>query len=160
MINYTYCSYSGSIFLDGLNFYYMHYDFYSDLGILNCEGDQPPSNDNQTNTPEGSNHNKGKRPKPDLHIDIGPKTELEKDTLKIGNCLHDKLSAFKIYEEKEVEETPCDFPQDIDRNGKPVLHKAFDSVTDNAFVCGDCHAIFCKDCVEDYSSSENSSPRQ
>jgi hypothetical protein len=80
-------------------------------------------------------------------VKTGPETYLEKDIEKIGKCTHDKLSNFTIDKEKEVKTTLCDFEEE---NGKPDP-LAFDSVTDNAFVCKNCHGIICKNCVVVYS---------
>lgn len=108
------------------------------------------ANTGSTNTIEESKASKQPKKKPELSVKTGPNTELEKDKEKIGKCTHDKLSNFKIDKEEEVESTLCDFEGE---NNKPD-HQAFDSVTDNAFICDSCHGILCKDCVEDYSDEE------
>lgn len=107
-------------------------------------------NTGSDNTMEGNNEGKKTKSKPNLTVKTGPETSLEKDREKIGKCTHDKLSNFIIDDEKEVKTTLCDFEGE---NGKPD-HAAFDSVTDNAFVCDNCHGIMCKDCVEIYSDEE------
>lgn len=102
------------------------------------------------NSVEGNNESKKPKSKPNLTVKTGPETYVEKDKDKIGKCTHDNLSNFIIDKEKEVETTLCDFEGE---SGKPD-HRAFDSVTDNAFVCNNCHGIMCKDCVEVYSDEE------
>jgi hypothetical protein len=102
------------------------------------------------NSIENSKPSNKPKPKPDLKITTGPTTEIEKDKEKIGKCTHDKLSLFKLDNKEDVNSTLCDFEGEF---GK-ADHKAFDSVTDNAFVCDHCHGIMCKDCIEVYSDEE------
>jgi len=90
--------------------------------------------------------------KPDLTIKIGPQTDHDKDKSKLANCTHDKTSNFKITSEEEAENTFCDFSNDTEDKGDQ--HKAFDGPSDNAFICDDCFGILCKNCVQDYSDSD------
>jgi len=145
-----------SLFID---YYYLEHNL--DLGTLNSEGTSgenstdKPANSNSDNSNEGG---KGKKPKPNLHIKVGAQSDLEKDTEKVGNCFHEDMSLFMANTSQDVEGTMCDFSDVFDSKGKVETHKAFDSATDVAFVCNNCHAVMCKDCGEDYSSSENASP--
>lgn len=120
-------------------------------GILFSESvEGSGANTGSGNSIENSKVSNQSKPKPDLKISTGPTTDVEKDKEKIGKCTHDKLSLFKIDKVEEVDSTLCDFEGE---NGKSN-HKAFDSVTDNAFVCDNCHGILCKDCIEIYSDED------
>jgi len=152
--------------LCSFDFMYIFIDYYTmehglDLGTLNCEGssgNNPTDNPGNTNPDNSNGGGKGKKPKPDLHIKVGPESDLEKDIQKIANCLHESQSVFVANTSQDAEETMCDFSDTFDSNGRVQSHKAFDSAHDAAFLCNNCHAIICKNCGEDYSSSENSSP--
>jgi len=152
--------------LCSFDFIFIFIDYYSlelglDFGTLNCEGS---SGDNSTDNPDNTNPDnsngggKGKKPKPNLHIKVGAESDLEKDIEKVGNCLHKDMSPFTANTSQNAEETICDFSDKFDSQGKVESHKAFDSASDVALVCNNCHAVMCKNCGEDYSSSENTSP--
>ena len=150
--------------LCSFDFMYIFIDYYSlelglDFGTLNCEGS---SGDNSTDNPDNTNPDnsngggKGKKPKPNLHIKVGAESDLEKDIEKVGNCLHEDKRLFMA--SQDAEDTLCDFSDKFDSQGRVESHKAFDSANDLAFVCDNCHAVMCKNCGEEYSSSENTSP--
>lgn len=152
--------------LCSFDFMMIFIDYYSlehglDLAGLNCEGNSgDDSTDNPDNpNPDNSNDgNKGKKPKPNLQIKVGAETDLEKDLEKIGKCLHEEMSLFMANTSQDAEQTLCEFSEEFDSQGKFESHKAFDSASDVAFVCDNCHAVMCKNCCEDYSSCENTSP--
>lgn len=50
-----------------------------------------------------------------------------------------------------MNETICDFSNEAESKGVQG-HQAFENVSDNALLCNNCHAIFCKECVQEYSS--------
>ena len=148
--------------LQGLNSYKFSINKFSFSGFIDGlrkiffgqkipgEGFVNPSLDDTSSKKTTLYSEKPKGKKPDLTVKTSPSTELEKDKEKIAKCTHDKLSNFKIDKLEEVESTLCDFEGE---NNNPD-HKAFDSVTDNAFICDNCHGILCKNCVEDYSDEE------
>ena len=132
-----------------------------DLGIFNCKdapGDNPPENTSNPNPDQSNSEGKPKKPKPSLQIKVGPTTDLEKDTLKVGACEHEKMSTF--VGSKDSEDILCDFSSKFGSDGKVEYHKAFDSAGDIALLCDQCHAVQCMGCSQDYSSSENTSPNQ
>lgn len=104
-------------------------------------------NSTEADSKTTSKENKSSKPKPDLTIKVKPESGIEKDNFKIGVCTHDKLSLLKMNTESEVDNTYCDFSSD----SKTENHKALDGVSDNAFLCDNCHGIFCKNCVQEYS---------
>lgn len=160
IMNLYFYFYKFSISLEILHCLIIDTELFSDFWTVKCADGPSSPNDNPQPNPEGSKPDPGKKPKPDLHIDIGPKTDQEKDTFKIGNCLHENFSHFQVDNEKDAKETLCDFTHEEGPDGKPLLHKAFNSVRDVALVCNDCSAIQCENCTEDYSSSENTSPNR
>ena len=120
-------------------------------GILFSESvEGSGANTGSGNTIDNSKGSNKSKPKPDLKISTGPTTDVEKDREKIGKCTHDNTKEFRINTEKDADETVCDF---VGENGE-FGHKAFDSVTDIAFVCDNCQAVMCRDCIEIYSDEE------
>lgn len=134
-----------SVFLSFVGFNFLD-------GYFLLMGDGDPSSSGATGNSSSEGGSGGKPNKPNLTIKIGPQNDLEKDLSNVGNCTHENLSHFVVNTVEDVNQTFCDFGGDHGSDGKPDLHKAFDSVTDNAFVCDSCHAICCKDCVNDYSN--------
>jgi len=138
-----------------IDYYSMEHEL--DLGSLNCEGSSGNnSNDNPGNSnPDNSNGGgKGKKPKPNLHIKVGPETDSEKRLYSIANCLHDNAEDFSAINPKAEAETMCDYSDTFDSKGKIELHKAFEN-SKVALRCDNCGAIICKNCSYDYPSSEN-----
>lgn len=119
-------------------------------------GDKGTSESEPSNSSTTEGEGKGKRPKPNLKIEIGPKTDLEKDLNKLGNCSHKDVGSFEAKSEEDVKSTLCDFTSESDLRNKPLQHQAFDYVQDKALLCNDCQAIICKNCYDEPSSdSEN-----
>lgn len=140
------------------------YNIYLEDNFLLMEDSNSSDNKSPSNTSSSSGNDNGGRPdkpnkpnkpnKPELTIKVGPQNDLEKDQTKIGMCTHENMSDLVMNTPEDVEATMCDFGGDFSE-GKYVTHKALDSVTDHALVCDNCHSICCKDCYEEYSSSEN-----
>jgi len=114
------------------------------------------SHDTNTDSDQGGDNEPDKEPakKPKLTLDLS-KTDLEKDKERIGLCTHDQYSEFHSSNSNDVETIYCDFDNGETRSsGGALEHKAFDSEKDIAFLCNNCHAVMCKNCVQDYSSDE------
>jgi hypothetical protein len=90
-----------------------------------------------------------------LTLDLAHKNEFEEDKQKIGLCTHDDFSQFVPGNSQDVESSVCDFDAGNQENNPEGYHKAFEGENDVAFVCNSCHAILCKDCVQDYSSEDS-----
>ena len=130
------------MFLDS---YFLESNFDFDLDTLNMEGNSNKGSQQDSSNSNNDQDQKPKKPKPSF-IKIGPETDMEKDLAKIGNCTHDKLGHFRPGASSDVDIIECDFTYSY-LNGKPSHHKALTSVNDVAFVCQNCQAIICKDCV-------------
>lgn len=139
---------------NGLDFNYLN----SSAGDSDNSKTSPnTSQDTNTDSEKGSQKEPDKEPakKPKLTLDLS-KTELEKDKERIALCTHEEYSEFHSSNMNDVENIYCDFDNGETRSsGGSLQHQAFDSERDIAFLCKDCQAIMCKNCVQDYSSDES-----
>lgn len=139
---------------NGLDFNYLN----SSAGDSDNSKTSPnTSQDTNTDSEKGSQKEPDKEPakKPKLTLDLS-KTDLEKDKERIALCTHEEYSEFYSSNKNDVESIYCDFDNGETRSsGGSLEHKAFDSEKDIAFLCNDCQAIMCKNCVQDYSSDES-----
>jgi hypothetical protein len=132
-------------------------ELYSDLYVLNINGEDTSKTNTNTSDlkPESSDSKPPKKPKPNLTLDLPAKDDSEKDKHKIAMCTHDNHSLFMPETLDDCESTVCDFDSGSPQTEQGGHHKAFDGLIDAAFICNNCHAILCKNCVEDYTP-ENS----
>lgn len=147
-----------SIFIPSLSINLI--SFLDEYFILMGEGDntkpsQNYSSGSSTGNSEGSGGNKTPKPKkPNLTIKIGPQNEAEEERDRIGKCTHEDMTLLEASTQEQVDKTLCDFAGDEVVDGKPVSHKAFESISDHALVCKDCNGIVCKNCQVEYSDEE------
>jgi hypothetical protein len=81
---------------------------------------------------------------------------------KAALCEHNKTSLYISDEKDNKDPLLCDVTHDFEDNGKtcfdketnPSKHPAVEGDGDVAFICDNCHTVVCKDCVEEYSSTE------
>ena len=78
-------------------------------------------------------------------------------------CEHPSTSLYIADQGDNKDPMLCDVTSDFDEVGRtnfeketqPNKHPAVENEGDVAFKCNTCHMIVCKNCVEEYSSSEN-----
>lgn len=104
--------------------------------------------DSEEGNSQGGDNKPRRKTKPNLFLDLS-KTDAEKDTEKVGLCDHDHHTTFISQTDRDVESVYCDFNQDQEGG-----HRAFDSKADIAFLCKNCHAVACKDCINEYPEED------
>lgn len=111
------------------------------------------------------------KPKPNLSIDTKTPSSgnegLDKEQAwreKSAFCEHDFEALYQADEKDSTSPVECDFTHDtnddagkskLEKMNNPTKHPAVEGEGDVAFLCNKCHAIACKDCIEDYSDDEN-----
>jgi hypothetical protein len=81
--------------------------------------------------------------KPNLpKLKTSAETDLQKDTEKIGKCMHAETSEFYTNKDNPSPDLKLDCDFNPDATGKK--HKVFDNYIDVGFVCDNCHAVICK----------------
>jgi hypothetical protein len=108
--------------------------------------------------------------KPKLKIDTNPSTgneglDAEKEwRKKSAYCEHKKHFVYEGDENDNTDPMLCDFSGDFEdtkdqsiaeQSSNPKKHPAIQHEGDWAYVCSDCFAVVCKDCMVDYPSEEN-----
>jgi hypothetical protein len=130
--------------------------FLDEYFILMGEGDNTKPSQNyscgsSTGNSEASGGNKAAKPKkPNLTIKVGAQNEAEQDRDRIGKCRPEDMTLLEARTQEQVDKTLCDFAGDEVVDGKPVSHKAFESISDHALLCKQCNGMVCKNCQVEY----------